>query len=650
MAWDPSQPWPGTEGGASSPHWGGYVRLYVRAGIASGNTFHLGPHAFDALDSGNVLGGSAVARVEVRAGPPRLWVDLSCDVLDVEVQGGASASAGIFTKIDAATCEVVLADPEGIYDPASVQPPFVYAGRTRLVPGIPVEVFAEVVDAVSGVVTSHHLFTGTADSWREDWTPHPSSRRCVLVASDATKTWVRYDRPEQPPVGNNDNTQQRVQRLVDYFGWPGAVEPAPSSSAILASTTLAASGWELLGRVMDDELGVAYFTPYGALRWTNRDAWFTEPPPVLTLGCGDVLPLPILDTFDRPDATKMGGGWIEEHGEWAVSGNAAALTAHSTPTPLRELCWWPTSSGDGVVSFALGSGGATNQQGVAFRILDHDSFLLVNFVTGTGNMNLTRYVDGVGASIVPAFPVPMGAGQRFTITLDGPTITVARADTGAVLQVATETAFQTQGGFGLTTGTAMATTARWAEIGWTYTHAVPAHDVLTDATPSSNDLNIRNVVRAARPGGTLQTATEQASVDAYGPYEYQRTDLGLVTDPWVTTWAADVVRASAWPRIVLEDVTLLPAIAPQSWDLWPLVLDLLYVTDPVRVVWQPPDLPDAPPKDQTARVVGTTHTISRAAWTVRWALAALSMSPTGTIVQDEDAAHVEQHDDELVDA
>ena len=79
-------------------------------------------------------------------GPDRLWVDLTCDVLDVDISGGASQGQSIFSKFDAATCQVTFLDPEGKYDPLNPVPPWQYQGRTRLLPGVPVEVFAEVID------------------------------------------------------------------------------------------------------------------------------------------------------------------------------------------------------------------------------------------------------------------------------------------------------------------------------------------------------------------------------------------------------------------------------------------------------------------------------------------------------------------------
>jgi hypothetical protein len=280
--WRPGMAWPtNTPGGALSPRWGGYTKLFVRCAIGAGNTFHMGPHAFARLDAGNVLGGGVVSS----AGD--LWVDIACDIRDLEVINGATSSQGILSKPDAGTVTATIWDPEGIYDPLNPGGPFSFGGHTRLVPGTPVEVFAEVVDGDTGTVTTHYLFTGTADSWQQDWTTKPHNRETKLIASDATKNLARMDRPESPSAGAGDTVTQRVHRIVDFFGWAGVVlDPVAGGTVTLQATTLAQSAWELLNRTLDDELGYVYLTAKGELRWLPRSTWSTTVPPSVTLGCG----------------------------------------------------------------------------------------------------------------------------------------------------------------------------------------------------------------------------------------------------------------------------------------------------------------------------------------------------------------------------
>lgn len=432
--WSPSDPWPSaTPGGVAAPAWGGYVKLWVRAAIAAGRPFHLGPHTNDRLSAGNVLGGGELLP---RAAGEQLWVDLSCDVLEVAAQGGAGAGQGVFGKVDAATVTVRLADPDGIYDPLHHGGPFAYAGRSRLIPGTPVEVFAQVVNGADGTWHQYPIFTGTADLWAEDWVPHPWNREATLIATDGTKTWARYDKPEQAPVGGGETVTQRVHRLVDYFAWGGVVDdPAGGSTRTLAATTLAQPGWELLNRALDDELGVCYFTPAGHLRWINREAAQAAAPARIHLGCQTVDPA--------------------------------------------------------------------------------------------------------------------------------------------------------------------------------------AHDVLADANPQKFDLQLRNDVYAANTGGTQQHATSAASVERYGPYQYQRTDLGLASDAQAAQWATQLVALYAFPQVGIDDVELLPALDPASWTVWATVLDFALYTDVATITWAPPDLPDHTITGDV-RVVGWKHAITRHRWAVTW--------------------------------
>lgn len=430
--WAPGQPWPGTAGGATSPNWSPYVRLWVQAAIGSGRGFHLGAHTNDRLDAGNVMG-----HVDNTG---ELWVDMACDVLDVDITGGVSSSQGIFSKPDAATVTVTIADPLHIYDPLSPAGRFTYGGRSRLTPGVPVHVFAEVVNPADATITRHDLFTGTADSWQQDWTPNPSKRQTKLIATDVTKAFARMDRPEQPPVGAGDTVSQRVHRIVDFFGWTGTViDPTAGGVRTLQATTLAQSAWELLQRTVDDELGFVYFTAAGALRWLKRDVWFVIGAPFMTLGC---------------------------------------------------------------------------------------------------------------------------------------------------------------------------------DVGY---------DVLVDATPTALDRQMRNAVFAARVGGTSQQSLSQASIDKYGQYDYNRTDLGLADDTQVSNWTSLVVQLYAYPQVSLADVTMQPRLATQPWSCWRDVLNVKAITDPVRVVWAPPDQPTHV-IDTTSRIVGFRHTITRAAWEVTLQLIAANAS------------------------
>jgi hypothetical protein len=274
--------WPGTPGGAYSPYWGGAIQLYAWVAIAAGSTFHWGQSATDNLNAGNVWGGGSVGPA-----PPtgRLWVDISCDILQIDTHLGGNKSDGALSRAAAGTCAITLADPERIYDPLNPDSPWQYAGRTRLAPGTPLWVWAEVQDSPTTVQT-FRMFTGTVDSWQEEWELHREKRTAQVVASDSVKTLVASDWGEQPAQGTGETAGQRLQRILTHYGYTGPVN-LDSSAVTLQATTLAQSGWELIGRTTDDELGFVWVDRLGVLQFRNRDTWRILNAPVLAVGCPD---------------------------------------------------------------------------------------------------------------------------------------------------------------------------------------------------------------------------------------------------------------------------------------------------------------------------------------------------------------------------
>ena len=308
MPWDPGEPWPGTPGGAESPSWSQYLRLYVYAAIQAGTTFKWGPAPSDRLDAGNVYGPGTGA-----PGPPaptgRLWVDLSCDVLNLETHLGGTRPDGAIATAEAGTANVVLIDPERIYDPLNPESPFQYGGRSRLMPGTPILIWAEHIVNTGGslltessdvlsteagdqlvtedsavALTTYRIHNGTVDTWTAPWSAHPENRQVSIVSSDAVKDLVSLNFGEQPPVGAGDTVPARITRVLTHYGWTGPTRLDPSSITLQA-TTLASSAWELIGRASEDEIGFVYVDAWGVLQFHNRDTWASSPAPALSLGC-----------------------------------------------------------------------------------------------------------------------------------------------------------------------------------------------------------------------------------------------------------------------------------------------------------------------------------------------------------------------------
>lgn len=309
MAWDPGDPWPGTLGGAQSPSWSQYLRLYVYAAIQAGTTFRWGPSPpADRLDAGNVWGpGTGAPGPPVPAG--RLWVDLSCDVLDLDTHLGGTRPDGAIAVSEAGTARVGLMDPDRRYDPLNPESPFQYGGRSRLMPGTPILIWAEhitstgselltedsdvlatesgfqlVAEGSADTLTTYRLHNGTVDTWSAPWSAHPEDRRATVVSSDATKELVALDFGEQPPIGAGDTVPARISRILTHYAWEGSTRLDPSATTLQA-TTMARSAWELIGRASEDEIGFVYLDAWGVLQFHNRDSWAAKSEPALSLGC-----------------------------------------------------------------------------------------------------------------------------------------------------------------------------------------------------------------------------------------------------------------------------------------------------------------------------------------------------------------------------
>ena len=292
----PPSPWPGTAGGAYSPHWGGDIRLYVWAAILTGTTFKWGQSASDNLDAGYVWGKETTAKdVPVQAG--RLWVDLSCDVIGLETSIGGSRADGAIAHTEAGTCTVRLTDPTRKFDPTNPDSPFRYLGDSRLAPGTPLIVFAEHWDGDD--ITQYRIFTGTVDSWDEPWELRPEKREAEVQCSDAIKDLVKRDYGATTAVGAGDTVDVRINRILTYYSWTG-LKVLDASTNTLQATTMAQSAWELIGRATGDELGYTHLDYEGTLRFKSRTIWDTNPDPVLTIGCGPEAP----DAYDGMTAAQ----------------------------------------------------------------------------------------------------------------------------------------------------------------------------------------------------------------------------------------------------------------------------------------------------------------------------------------------------------
>lgn len=283
MPFAPGDPWPSaTPGGVARAEWGGYVKFWLLAEISPGTPLIVGPDPHDRLDAGNVIGDAGTlagggptdpGTLPVTSG---LWVDLTCDCVDVDWQGGASSPSGVLTKVDAGQLTAKLWDPTGKYDPLNPDSPFALGNHSRLRAGVRILAMSETIvnpTVVTPTVLTRNHFTGTVDKWSEPWTKEPGERFATVYATDIVKDLNRLNRAEQPAVGDGDQVFTRLGRIATYFGFTAPTGFGSLSSRTLQATTLAQSAWELLNRAVDDDLGFLYINGNGALIYQSDAVW-----------------------------------------------------------------------------------------------------------------------------------------------------------------------------------------------------------------------------------------------------------------------------------------------------------------------------------------------------------------------------------------
>lgn len=306
--------------GATAPAWGGNVTLHVWMALAAGKPFTWGPHPNDRWSTGNAWVGTVTGPDAGSGAVDRLWIDVTCDTLELTISTGATRADGVFAEAEAGTAEITIADPARRLDPMNPDGPW----RKRLNPGVPVLVWVEVT--TDATVTRRPLFVGTVESFREPWTPHPAQRRCTVTAVDATAALVALERPElAAPVGAGDTTDARLARVLAYHSAPVTLD-APPSTVTLGGTTMDDSAWSEINAAITAEAGFAHVAATGdpltadavtdlaTLRFVPRETWTAATPVSVTVACPEVIDATVsaLDdqvrnvvTANRPDGPHI---------------------------------------------------------------------------------------------------------------------------------------------------------------------------------------------------------------------------------------------------------------------------------------------------------------------------------------------------------
>ncbi len=202
------------------------------------------------------------------------WIDLGCELAECHITAGGTNDDGVLTRMEAATCRLVLKDWEGLYNPQNTDSPYYPDWRV----GTRIRVAANAIGnlgvfnpATSDVLTVlRGLFVGRITamtvSGQADEDPIVTVE-CV----DDTQILARYDAPEQPAVGAGDELDARVQRILDQVGYGDADTLEPDvghpdwSFATFQATTMAQPAWTEILLSCDSVLVAPFFDGAGRL-------------------------------------------------------------------------------------------------------------------------------------------------------------------------------------------------------------------------------------------------------------------------------------------------------------------------------------------------------------------------------------------------
>lgn len=188
------------------------------------------------------------------SGPDRLgwgaadpWVNVVCDVQQVQARRGATRLQGILTRAEAAAVTITVRDDSGSLDPL--------ANGDQVHRNTPLRLRAWGFDS-AGAQWSAVLFTGTVEDL--DATYHRDGPATVVVtATDVIGRLAGWEAPGRPDpgIGAGDDLPARVARVAAECGIGTVAADSDSNyAATLAPTTLA-QPWQAVSDAADAELG-----------------------------------------------------------------------------------------------------------------------------------------------------------------------------------------------------------------------------------------------------------------------------------------------------------------------------------------------------------------------------------------------------------
>lgn len=387
-------------------------------------------------------------------------------------------------------------------------------------------------------------------------------------------------------------TTQAATRILDWIGWPAGKRDIGTGETILGTTSFDDKVLTTLQRFAETENSIMYMAPDGKFTFYGRDAYVT-PGLVAGYGQGDVRARfgNLVDnwTFE----TDMTGWTVDSPGAWdeftGYHGTHSVFLVDNSAVATKKL----SQVGDPI----------TLRPGQAYRI---SAWVLPQGTTSKAVL-LFRYSDGSADGLVAKTVIP-NIWQR--IVTEVPFVSSGKL-TGHIEVYPTDASVV-------------------AEQGSMFVDAIEL-TLLPYVEPVTlfwDEVNIHNVMRFAREGGTERVLEDDLSVTEHGERSLERNTLHQNEEEMIDqmNWLLDQ-RSN--PELELRSLTIRPATEP---ELWHEVINRRF-GDKIKVWVQHPGYDDGylavfgqagDPIVRTVRIQQISHSANLKAetWETTWQLSA----------------------------
>lgn len=220
------------------------------------------------------------------------WTDVTQWVRRCRWRLGSTSNDGPIFRTQAGTATIELDNTDRRFDPTNLVGPYISSGGgtwgsgvwgsftwgvssggivlgTQLKPNRAVRI-RHVHDGVT-----YDLWRGFTKNWPIKW--DRGATTTVLGCADAIATLQQWDLDEvDTAVGAGEDTGARINRILDFVGWPAGDRSIDTGDVTLQGTTLGRSAWAEMLLAADSEAGELYIDQAGHVVFRRRRAIFDD--------------------------------------------------------------------------------------------------------------------------------------------------------------------------------------------------------------------------------------------------------------------------------------------------------------------------------------------------------------------------------------